>query len=107
MILIDVLVIISIKYVLYIILYIDIEPDSEDLCENLQDLDLTWPEVESIWKKTTNFRLQYIKNNNTASIFKKWIQFTQPMGYKLVNIILYKLYSVKVTKTNVFSIYYL
>jgi len=49
------------------------EPESEDLCANLQDLDLSWPEVETIWKKTTNFRLQYMKNNNTASIFKKWI----------------------------------
>ncbi|CAI6373153.1 unnamed protein product [Macrosiphum euphorbiae] len=65
---------------------LDIEPDSEDLCVNLQDPDLTWPEVESTWKKTTNFRLQYIKNKNTASIFKKWIQLTQPMDYKLVEI---------------------
>lgn len=73
--------------------YLEIEPETEDMCANLQDPDLSWPEVELIWKKTTNFRLQYIKNNNTASIFKKWKQFTQPMGYKLVNIILYTLYS--------------
>jgi len=52
-------------------LSIDIEPDSVDLYANFQDSDLSWPEIELIWKKTTNFRLQYIKNNNTASIFKK------------------------------------
>jgi len=73
--------------------YIEIEPESEDMCENLQDSDLSWPEVELIWKKTTNFRLQFIRNNNTAAIFKKWTQFTQPMGYKLVNILLCTLYS--------------
>ncbi|XP_060868106.1 uncharacterized protein LOC132943234 isoform X2 [Metopolophium dirhodum] len=72
---------------------LEMEPESEDLCASLQDLDLTWPEIETIWKKTNNFRLQYIKNNNTASIFKKWIQFTQPMGYKLVEIDFCHMYS--------------
>lgn len=67
--------------------YIEIEPESEDMCANLQNSDLSWVEVELIWKKTTNFRLQYIRKNNIAAIFKKWIQFTQPMGYKLVNIL--------------------
>ncbi|KAL5239943.1 hypothetical protein ACI65C_007353 [Semiaphis heraclei] len=72
---------------------LEIEPESEDMCANLQDSDLSWPEVELIWKKTTNFRLQYIRNNNTAAIFKKWIQFTQPMGYKLVEIDFCHIYS--------------
>lgn len=51
----------------------------------LHDADLSWPEVETIWRKTINFRLQFIKENNTASIFKKWVHYTKPMGYKLVS----------------------
>ena len=31
--------------------YIEIEPESEDMCANLQDSDLSWVEVELIWKK--------------------------------------------------------
>lgn len=48
---------------------------------------MIWPEVEEIWRKTINYRLQYIKNNNTAAIFEKWHHYTKPMGYKLVSIL--------------------
>jgi len=38
-------------------LYIEIEPESEDLCASSQDSDLSWLKVETILKKTYNFRL--------------------------------------------------
>lgn len=50
----------------------------------LNDEDLSWPEIETIWRKTVNFRLKFIKENNTSSIFKKWFHYTKPLGYKLV-----------------------
>jgi len=51
----------------------------------LNDEDLSWPEIETIWRKTDNFRLKFIKENNTSSIFKKWFHYTKPLGYKLVS----------------------
>lgn len=52
----------------------------------LNDKDLTWSEIEDIWRKTINYRLYYIKQNNATDIFNKWQQYTQPMGYKLVSL---------------------
>lgn len=64
----------------------DIEPDSEDMALSLlNDNDLSWPEIEVIWRKTINFLLQYIRNNDTASIFNKLLHYPKPMGYKLVS----------------------
>ena len=51
----------------------------------LNNDDLYWHEVDTIWKNTINFRLQYIRTNDTASIFNKWLHYTKPMGYKLVS----------------------
>ncbi|CAI6361296.1 unnamed protein product [Macrosiphum euphorbiae] len=62
------------------------DPDSELVSTYLNDKDLTWPEIEEIWRKTINYRLNYIKQNNATDIFNKWQQYTQPMGYKLVDI---------------------
>jgi len=70
--------------ILIIIIYIASEPDSENTSSNLYDKDLTWPEIEDIWRKTINFRLNFIKENNAVEIFKKWNHYTMPMGYKLV-----------------------
>ncbi|KAE9522308.1 hypothetical protein AGLY_017299, partial [Aphis glycines] len=39
--------------------------------------------IEEIWRKTINYRLQFIKKYNTAEIFNKWQHYTKPMGYKL------------------------
>ncbi|KAE9536188.1 hypothetical protein AGLY_007411 [Aphis glycines] len=59
------------------------DPDSEIVSTYLNDKDLTWPEIEDIWRKTINYRLNYIKQNNATDIFNKWQQYTQPMDYKL------------------------
>jgi len=41
-----------------ILLYIVIEPGSEDIVLSLlNNDDLSWPEVETIWRNTINFRL--------------------------------------------------
>ncbi|KAE9530926.1 hypothetical protein AGLY_011388 [Aphis glycines] len=59
----------------------------------INDEDLSWPEIETIWRKTVNFRLKFIKENNTSSIFKKWVHYTKPLGYKLVEIDFCHMYS--------------
>ena len=43
---------------------------------------LTWPEIEIIWSKTTNYRLKNIKED--GNIFVNWKHFKEPMGYRLV-----------------------
>jgi len=73
------------------------EPDCENLTSYLNDNNLTWPEIEEIWKKTINYRLKFIKENETTSIFHTWKQYTLPMGYKLVIIIIF------VKLTNLFN----
>lgn len=62
-----------------------IEPNSEDMLSLLNNDNLSWPEVETIWRNTINFWLQYIRANDTASIFNKWVHHTKPMGHKLVS----------------------
>ncbi|KAL5237576.1 hypothetical protein ACI65C_004986 [Semiaphis heraclei] len=72
----------------------EIESESIELTATLiNDGDLSWPEVETIWKQTVNYRLQFIKENNTSSIFKKWIHYTKPLGYKLIEIDFCRMYS--------------
>jgi len=68
----------------------EIESESVELTDTLiNDETLSWPAIEVIWRKTVNFRLQFIKENNTSSIFKKWVHYTKPLGYKLVNHLMY------------------
>jgi len=43
---------------------------------------LTWPEIEIIWSKITNYRLKNIKEE--GNIFVNWKHFKEPMGYRLV-----------------------
>ncbi|KAF0706912.1 Uncharacterized protein FWK35_00032358, partial [Aphis craccivora] len=69
------------------------ESESVELTNMLNDEDLSWPEIETIWRKTDNFRLKFIKENNTSSIFKKWFHYTKPLGYKLVEIDFCHMYS--------------
>ncbi|XP_060861823.1 uncharacterized protein LOC132938834 [Metopolophium dirhodum] len=46
---------------------------------------LTWPEIETIWLKTTNYRLKNIKEEE--NIFLHWKHFKEPMGYRLANVL--------------------
>jgi len=59
-------------YVIVIFLIIictENESESVELTNILiNDEDLSWPEIETIWRKTVNFRFKFI--NNTSSIFK-------------------------------------
>jgi len=71
---------------LYVFIYFIVaEPNSEQDSTYLMDTDLTWPEVEEIWKKTVHFRQNFIKENDTRAIFDKFHHYTKPMGYKLVS----------------------
>lgn len=72
------------QIILIVIIYTASEPDSQSISSYLYDQDLTWPETEDIWKKTINYRLNFIKDNNAVEIFKTWSHYTMPMGYKLV-----------------------
>ncbi|KAE9542344.1 hypothetical protein AGLY_003471, partial [Aphis glycines] len=64
---------------------LEIETESENVANYLSNHDMTWPEIEEIWRKTINYRLQFMKKHNTAEIFNKWQHYTKPMGYKLVS----------------------
>lgn len=66
-------------------IHLEIEPNSEQYSTYLLDKDMTWPEIEDIWRKTINYRLHFLKNNNPTEIFNKWQHYTKPMGYKLVS----------------------
>jgi len=82
----------NLTYVIVILIIICtvIESESIELTATLiNDGDLYWPEIETIWRQTVNYRLQFIKENNTSSIFKKWIHYTKPLGYKLVSHLIY------------------
>ncbi|KAE9521551.1 hypothetical protein AGLY_018051 [Aphis glycines] len=70
-----------------------IETESENVANYLSNHDMTWPEIEEIWRKTINYRLQFIKKYNTAEIFNKWQHYTKPMRYKLIDIDFHKIYS--------------
>lgn len=67
-------------------IHLELEPDSEQCSSYLSDKDMTWLEIEEIWRKTINYRLLFIKNNNPAEIFNKWQHYTKPMVYKLVSL---------------------
>ncbi|XP_050063914.1 uncharacterized protein LOC126552865 [Aphis gossypii] len=72
---------------------LEIETESENAANYLFNHDMTWPEIEEIWRKTINYKLQFIKKYNTAEIFNKWQHYTKPMGYKLIDIDFHKIYS--------------
>lgn len=64
-----------------------IEEDAEMLVTNLKHSELSWPEVEMIWKKTVGYRLKNFRTSNFSpiEIHKKWPHYMQPLGYKLVS----------------------
>jgi len=55
---------------------------------SLKHENLSWPEIETIWKKTSGYRLQHLKATNFAAVDvqKTWPQYTKPLGYKLVSL---------------------
>jgi len=55
---------------------LEIDQDLDNIIAALQyDNDLSWPKIESLWRKTINFKLHTTKENSTASIFKKWMYY--------------------------------
>lgn len=66
--------------------YTEPERDIEDILDILKhDTTLSYPELESYWRATINYRLNDIKHLSTADIFKKWKQYLIPYGHKLVS----------------------
>jgi len=53
----------------------------------LKHEELTWPDIEMIWAKTSGYRLNHLKSTNfsPSEIYKTWPQYMQPLGYKLVS----------------------
>lgn len=52
----------------------------------MHDKNCSFPDLESNWRATTKYRLNEIqKASTTSDILKKWIGFTLPVGYRLVN----------------------
>lgn len=50
----------------------------------------SWPELERRWSKFCNYRLQQNRSENvtTAMILKNWQPYAQPLGYKLVSLLI-------------------
>ncbi|XP_029347666.1 uncharacterized protein LOC107882231 isoform X2 [Acyrthosiphon pisum] len=78
-----------------------IEDDAEvaTLLSSLKHEDLSWPDIEVIWKKTTGYRLQHLKATHFSAvdIQKTWPQYTKPLGYKLIDIDFKRLYGKNVS----------
>jgi len=52
----------------------------------MHDKNCSFPDLEINWKATTNYRLNEIqKASTTTDILNKWIGYTLPLGYRLVN----------------------
>lgn len=72
-----------------LIIVIILEPEKNINCilDMLKHESMSYPELESNWKATVNYRLNNIKNmNTTKDIFKNWKQYLIPYGHKLVSI---------------------
>jgi len=80
------------------------EEDAEILLTNLKHDELTWPEIEVVWRKTTGYRLKKLKTANFSplEIQKIWPQYMQPLGHKLIDIDFKRLYE---KATNMLSTY--
>jgi hypothetical protein len=67
------------------------EPESDvnyKLEQIMHDSSISFPILEQLWKQTTKYRLNEIANcTGTSEILKKWHHYTQPLGYRLVSII--------------------
>jgi hypothetical protein len=69
-----------------------VEEDSETYISQLNHDELSWPDIESIWKKTIVFRLKLFKilNYSATDLQNTWPHYMKPLGYKLVSILIYK-----------------
>jgi len=76
---------IKLNYFIRVLLVI--EEDAETLIASLKHEELTWPDIEMIWAKTSGYRLNHLKSTNfsPSEIHKTWPQYMQPLGYKLVS----------------------
>ncbi|KAF0721282.1 Uncharacterized protein FWK35_00028828, partial [Aphis craccivora] len=55
---------------------------------------ISFPKLEELWKQTTKYRLNEIANSTgTSEILKKWHHYTQPLGYRLIDVDFKTLYS--------------
>eukprot|EP00102_Acyrthosiphon_pisum_P019773 XP_016656983.1 PREDICTED: uncharacterized protein LOC107882702 [Acyrthosiphon pisum] len=70
------------------------EEDAFSTISHLKHDDLSWPDVESAWKKTSVYRLKALKNSNFSytEIQTTWVHYTKPLGYKLIDIDFQRLY---------------
>ncbi|XP_016659852.1 uncharacterized protein LOC107883741 [Acyrthosiphon pisum] len=63
------------------------ESEIDSILDVLKYNDTTFPELESNWKATVNYRLNDIKNSgSTTDILKNWKQYKVPYGHKLIDI---------------------
>jgi len=72
----------------------------------MHDSSISFPILEKLWKQTTKYRLNEIANSTgTSEILKKWNHYTQPLGYRLVSIIVklpFLCYIIKTMKYDLF-----
>lgn len=71
-----------IKYKIFLVSEIEID----GILDILKHGSSTFPELESMWNATINYRLNNIKYaTSTADILKTWKHYLLPYGHKLVN----------------------
>lgn len=59
----------------------------ENAVSQLKHDELSWPNVENVWKKTSVYRLTALKKSNFSptDVKETWPHFLKPLGYKLVS----------------------
>lgn len=74
---------------LYVYLLTEPECDIQHILDQIfYDSDITFPELLTLWRATTKFRVDDIqKASSTDEITKKWKNYLVPLGYKLVSCI--------------------
>ncbi|KAL5234102.1 hypothetical protein ACI65C_001512 [Semiaphis heraclei] len=82
-----------------------VEEDPQIYISQLNHDELSWPDVESIWKKTTVFRLKSFKisNYSATDLQQTWPHYMKPLGYKLVDIDFQCLYKEASNMLNMFD----
>lgn len=68
--------------------FLEPETDIADILDMIKyDSDISFPNLQQHWSATVQFRLNEIKKaNSTTDILNEWKSYSQPLGYKLVNI---------------------
>jgi len=61
-----------------------VEEDSESYVSQLNNEELSWPDIEIIWKKSAVHRLKSLKMSAT-DLHHTWPHYKKPLGYKLVS----------------------